>query len=185
MPRHQTPAQRETVERVMHEFKHGELKTAHGKRKVKNPKQAIAIALHEAGASKYESPAENKRNLRRTKAEGAPRRARPIGERRDRPRKDQGRTLRGSEEARHPGALEDEQAAARTGAARADDDVAGAGRRPVLQVREPDGVAIGAQSMADPHLAGCRRAGNILRPRSNRRRQLVRAAAVAGKSCTS
>src|SRR5688572_26693626 len=68
MPRHQTPAQRETVGRVMHEFKHGELKTARGTRKVKNPKQAIAIALHEAGASKYESPVENKRNLRRTKA---------------------------------------------------------------------------------------------------------------------
>src|ERR1051325_7194703 len=68
MPRHQTPAQKETVERVMHEFKHGELKTARGTRKVKNPKQAIAIALHEAGASKYESPAENKRNLRHTKA---------------------------------------------------------------------------------------------------------------------
>jgi hypothetical protein len=67
MPRHQTPAQRETIERVMHEFKHGELKTAKGKRKVKNPKQAIAIALHEAGASKHESPTENKRNLRRTK----------------------------------------------------------------------------------------------------------------------
>ena len=68
MPTHQTPAQRETVERVMHEFKHGELKTAKGKRKVKNPKQAIAIALHEAGASKYQSPAENTQNLRRTKA---------------------------------------------------------------------------------------------------------------------
>jgi len=54
--------------RVMHEFKHGELKTARGTRKVKNRKQAIAIALHEAGASKSESPAENKRNLRRTKA---------------------------------------------------------------------------------------------------------------------
>src|SRR5438105_10774678 len=67
MPRHQTPAQRETVQRVMHEFKHGELKTARGARKVKNPKQAVAIALHEAGASKYESPAENKRNLRHTK----------------------------------------------------------------------------------------------------------------------
>ncbi len=71
MPRHQTPAQRETIERVMHEFKHGELKTAAGKRKVKNPKQAIAIALHEAGASKNESPAENKRNLRRTKKKEA------------------------------------------------------------------------------------------------------------------
>jgi len=68
MPRHQTPAQQETVERVMHEFKHGELKTARGTRKVKNRKQAIAIALHEAGASKNESPAENKRNLRRSKA---------------------------------------------------------------------------------------------------------------------
>ena len=67
MPRQQTRAQRETIERVMHEFKHGELKTAAGKRKVKNPKQAVAIALHEAGASKYESPQENKRNLRRTK----------------------------------------------------------------------------------------------------------------------
>jgi Family of unknown function (DUF6496) len=68
MPRHQTPAQKETVERVMHEFKHGELKTARGTRKVKNRKQAIAIALHEAGASKNESPAENKRNLHHTKA---------------------------------------------------------------------------------------------------------------------
>ena len=68
MARKQTKAQKETVERVMHEFKHGELKTAGGKRKVKNPKQAIAIALHEAGASKYESPKENKKNLRRTKA---------------------------------------------------------------------------------------------------------------------
>ena len=68
MPRQQSPAQRNTVERVMHEYKHGELKTARGKRKVKNPKQAIAIALHEAGASKFESPQENRRNLSRTKA---------------------------------------------------------------------------------------------------------------------
>src|ERR1700738_860589 len=64
---HQTPTQRKTVKRVMHEYKHGELKTAAGKRKVKNPKQAIAIALHEAGASKYETPKKNARNLRRTK----------------------------------------------------------------------------------------------------------------------
>jgi Family of unknown function (DUF6496) len=67
MPTRQSPAQRKTVKRVMHEFKHGELKTAAGKRKVKNPKQAIAIALHEAGASKNENPKENARNLRRTK----------------------------------------------------------------------------------------------------------------------
>ena len=51
MATHQSNAQQETVERVMHEFKHGELKTSRG-RKVKNPKQAIAIGLHEAGATK-------------------------------------------------------------------------------------------------------------------------------------
>jgi hypothetical protein len=68
MARQQTPAQRETVERVMHEFKHGELQTARGARRVKNPKQAIAIALNEAGASKFESPRQNARNLRHTKA---------------------------------------------------------------------------------------------------------------------
>jgi hypothetical protein len=62
----QSKAQKDTVERVMHEFKHGELKQAGG-RKVKNPKQAIAIALHEAGASNQESPAKNKDNLRKTK----------------------------------------------------------------------------------------------------------------------
>jgi hypothetical protein len=67
MATHQSKAQKETVERVMHEFKHGELKTSRG-RKVKNPKQAIAIGLHEAGASKYESKEKNRQNLKRTKA---------------------------------------------------------------------------------------------------------------------
>src|SRR5947209_18638329 len=65
---HQTLSQRKTVERVMHEFKHGELKSARGRRKVKNPRQAIAIALSEAGASKYDSPKARRHNLRRTKA---------------------------------------------------------------------------------------------------------------------
>ena len=67
MATHQSKAQKETVERVMHEFKHGELNTSRG-RKVKNPKQAIAIGLHEAGASKYESKEKNRQNLKRTKA---------------------------------------------------------------------------------------------------------------------
>ena len=69
MPR-QSSGQKKTVERVMHEFKHGELKSGPGGKagKVKNPKQAVAIALHEAGASKYESPKKNARNLRHTKA---------------------------------------------------------------------------------------------------------------------
>ena len=68
MASHQSPEQKKTVQRVMHEFKHGELKTARSSRKIKNPKQAIAIALNEAGASKYESPQKNKKNLRHTKA---------------------------------------------------------------------------------------------------------------------
>ena len=63
----QSKAQKETVERVMHEVKHGELRIRGG-RKVKNPKQAIAIALREAGASNQESPKKNRENLRKTKA---------------------------------------------------------------------------------------------------------------------
>src|SRR3954470_24603772 len=63
----QSKAQKETVQRVMHEFKHGELKRGRGG-KVENPKQAIAIALHEAGSSNEESPKKNRDNLKRTKA---------------------------------------------------------------------------------------------------------------------
>jgi hypothetical protein len=66
MPK-QSLEQKKTVSRVMHEYKHGELDSGAGK-KVKSPKQAIAIALHEAGASKEESPAKNAENLRKTKA---------------------------------------------------------------------------------------------------------------------
>ena len=67
MATHQSKQQKETVGRVMHEFKHGELETSRG-RKVKSPKQAIAIGLHEAGASKYESKEKNRENLKRTKS---------------------------------------------------------------------------------------------------------------------
>ncbi len=63
---HQNRAQKQTVRRVMHEYKHGELKS-HG-RQVRNPKQAIAIGLREAGASNKLSPQRNRRNLERTKA---------------------------------------------------------------------------------------------------------------------
>ena len=63
----QSPKQREIVGRVMHELKHGELESSSG-RKVKKPRQAIAIALHEAGASRDETPAGNRRNLARTVA---------------------------------------------------------------------------------------------------------------------
>ena len=68
-------AQKETIERVMHEAKKGELKTSAGK-KVKSRKQAVAIALNEAGASKQETPVKNKANLKKTKS-----RARKAAER--------------------------------------------------------------------------------------------------------
>lgn len=64
----QTKSQKETVERVMHEFKEGELRIRGNGPKVKNPKQAIAIALHEAGASNQESPKKNKQNQAKTRA---------------------------------------------------------------------------------------------------------------------
>ncbi|SKA16291.1 hypothetical protein SAMN02745126_03871 [Enhydrobacter aerosaccus] len=69
----QSPSQRKSVGRVMHEFKHGELKSGPRGRagKVKNPRQAIAIALHEAGASKYEGKQENRRSYARTKQKEA------------------------------------------------------------------------------------------------------------------
>src|SRR3954453_15590675 len=68
MARQQSKEQKETIGRVMHEFKHGELRVRGTGPEVKNPKQAIAIALHEAGASKQESPQKNRENLKRTKA---------------------------------------------------------------------------------------------------------------------
>ncbi|MFZ0337446.1 MAG: DUF6496 domain-containing protein, partial [Terracidiphilus sp.] len=66
MPRHQTPEQQATVRRVMHEFKHGELPSSRGG-KVKNPRQAIAIALSEAGTSNQQSSGQNSKQLRRSK----------------------------------------------------------------------------------------------------------------------
>jgi hypothetical protein len=50
----------------MHEYKHGELESSTGK-PVKSRKQAVAIALHEAGATDKESPKKNRQNLARTK----------------------------------------------------------------------------------------------------------------------
>lgn len=68
-----TPRQRRTEGRVMHEFKHGELKSGPGGKggKVKSRKQAIAIALQEAGHSKYDSAKENRRNRAKTEAKEA------------------------------------------------------------------------------------------------------------------
>lgn len=48
-----SPRQRRKVKRVMHEYKHGELKAGRGRRgKVKSRRQAIAIAMSESGQSR-------------------------------------------------------------------------------------------------------------------------------------
>jgi len=64
----QSPTQQKVIESVMHEYKHGELKSGKGGKggKVKSRKQAIAIALSESGSSQYASKSENKRNLVKT-----------------------------------------------------------------------------------------------------------------------
>ena len=68
-----SPRQRKTAGRVMHEFKHGELKSGRAGKggKVKSRRQAIAIALHEAGASKYDSKSERKRSFTKSKRKEA------------------------------------------------------------------------------------------------------------------
>jgi len=68
-----SPRQRRTAGRVMHEFKHGELKSGRAGKggKVKSRKQAIAIALKESGASKYESKGANRRNFAKSKRDEA------------------------------------------------------------------------------------------------------------------
>ena len=65
--------QKRITGRVMHEFKHGELKSGRGGKggPVKSRRQAVAIALEEAGASKYESPRRNRRNLHQTERKEA------------------------------------------------------------------------------------------------------------------
>ena len=68
-----TARQRKTSGRIMHEFKHGELKRGRSGKggKVKSRKQAIAIALHESGASKYQTKSQNRRNLAKSKRKEA------------------------------------------------------------------------------------------------------------------
>ena len=75
----QSKGQKETMERVMHEYKHGELESGSGK-KVISRKQAVAIGLHEAGASNQESPSQNRTirprpNRRNGKGRLAPKRS--------------------------------------------------------------------------------------------------------------
>jgi hypothetical protein len=57
----------------MHEYAHGELKSGPAGKagKVKSRRQAIAIALSEAGASKYNSKRKNRRNEAKTERKEA------------------------------------------------------------------------------------------------------------------
>jgi hypothetical protein len=57
----------------MHEYKHGELKSGRGGKggKVKSRKQAIAIALHESGQSKYDTKREQKSSFGKAKRKEA------------------------------------------------------------------------------------------------------------------
>ena len=69
----QTSRQKRVTGRVMHEFKHGELNSGpDGKGgKVRSRRQAIAIALSEAGGSNRQSPHRRALNLRRAKRKEA------------------------------------------------------------------------------------------------------------------
>ena len=60
-------ARKKTIGRVMHEWKHGELESSRGG-KVKSRRQAVAIALSEAGASNRQSRGQNRLQYARTKA---------------------------------------------------------------------------------------------------------------------
>ena len=53
--RHETAAQKRKIHKVMGEFKHGQLKSGHGGPKVGNRRQAVAIAISEAGVSRRAS----------------------------------------------------------------------------------------------------------------------------------
>ena len=57
-----------TVKKVMHEKKHGTLRSGRSKKKVKSRKQAIAIALSEARSAGAKVPARKKKKKSRKKA---------------------------------------------------------------------------------------------------------------------
>ena len=75
MANQETLTQQRKVAKVMHEFKQGKLKGGKGNHpKVKSRKQAIAIALSEAGASSQQTS----RKKPATKSKRAPTRAKAV-----------------------------------------------------------------------------------------------------------
>ena len=58
-----TRQKKQKVEKVLHEFKEGELKSGSGK-KVKSRKQAVAIAMSESGQSRKKKPSGGRRKAK-------------------------------------------------------------------------------------------------------------------------
>lgn len=61
----QTEKQKDKVEKVMHEFKEGDLKSGSG-RMVTNRKQAVAIAMSESGQSRDDKKGDKKTAPKKT-----------------------------------------------------------------------------------------------------------------------
>lgn len=61
MPRKYSKKSQEKVEKVMHEYKQGELKSGRSGKKVRSRKQAIAIGLSEARRAGAKVPPRKKR----------------------------------------------------------------------------------------------------------------------------
>ncbi len=62
MPRKYSKKSQDKVEKVMHEYKKGELKSGRSGKKVKSRKQAIAIGLSEARKSGAKVPPPKKKS---------------------------------------------------------------------------------------------------------------------------
>jgi hypothetical protein len=61
MPRRYGPKAQEKVKRALHEYKRGKLRSGRSGKKVKNPKQAVAIGLSEARRAGAKVPRPPKR----------------------------------------------------------------------------------------------------------------------------
>jgi hypothetical protein len=107
----QSKSQKQTTSRVMHEFKHGELRTRGTGPKVKSRRQAIAIALHESGSTNQESPRKNKQNLRKSKTKE---RSGNTGEARKEGKKAQTRTMKSATARKRPARVASRGSASKT-----------------------------------------------------------------------
>jgi hypothetical protein len=114
--------------RVMHEFAHGELKSGpDGKAgPVKSRKQAIAIALSQAGDSRFKTPQSNRKSLARTRQKEA-----------------KGETAEQESEGRdHLGAQDERESTRPMGGADARRPTARGAKAAAARARKPDGHSL-------------------------------------------